>query len=192
MQNAEGGIDGHKITGVVLDDQTSPTEIVTAVQDALSKNPVGIVSTSPLFFLADKYPQQAGMPVTGGFFDGPEWGTPGFTNMFASDVGSVDTKYPVNTAIGDFMKAHGGTVVCCYGYGISPSSRAPRRHGALLRAFGGKSGVLDTSVPFGTIAMTTPALVAKQAGCNPYYAGSTTTELRPRLLSYSRRVASRR
>ena len=73
MQNAEGGIDGHKIDGVVLDDQTSPTEITTAVQDAVSKNPAGIVSVSPLFFLGDKYPQQAGLPVTGGFFDGPEW-----------------------------------------------------------------------------------------------------------------------
>ena len=41
LQNAEGGVDGHKINGVVLDDQTSPTEIATAVQDALSKNPVG-------------------------------------------------------------------------------------------------------------------------------------------------------
>ena len=122
LQNAEGGVDGHKITGVVLDDQTSPTEIATAVQDALSKGAVGIVSESPLFFLADKYPQQAGMPVTGGFFDGPEWGTQPFTNMFAADVGSLDPKYPVNTAIGSFMKAHGGTVVCSYGYGISPSS----------------------------------------------------------------------
>ena len=60
LQNAEGGIDGHKINGVVLDDQTSPTEIATAVQDALSKGAVGIVSDSPLFFLADKYPQEAG------------------------------------------------------------------------------------------------------------------------------------
>ena len=58
----------------------------------------------------------------GGFFDGPEWGTQPFTNMFASDVGSLDPKYPVNTAIGGFLKAHGGTVVCSYGYGISPSS----------------------------------------------------------------------
>ena len=48
--------------------------------------------------------------MTGGFFDGPEWGTTGFTNMFASDVGSLNIKYPVNTAIGAFMKAHGGTV----------------------------------------------------------------------------------
>ena len=62
LQNAEGGIDGHKINGVVLDDQTSPTEIATAVQDAVSKNPAGIVSVSPLFFLADKYPQQAACP----------------------------------------------------------------------------------------------------------------------------------
>jgi ABC-type branched-subunit amino acid transport system substrate-binding protein len=172
LQNAEGGIDGHKINGVVLDDQTSPTEIVTAVQDALSKNAVGIVSTSPLFFLADKYPQQAGMPVTGGFFDGPEWGTPGFTNMFASDVGSVNTKYPVNTAIGAFMKAHGGTVDCSYGYGISPSSSrsAVGTNLSFVHA-GGKSGVLDTSIPFGSVAMTTQALAAKQAGCNAFYAG---------------------
>ena len=110
MQNAEGGVNGHKIVGVVLDDQTSPTEVATAVQSALSKGAFGIVSDSPLFFLADKYPNQQGVPVTGGFFDGPEWGTQPFTNMFASDVGSLDPKYPVNTAIGSFLKAHGGTV----------------------------------------------------------------------------------
>ena len=172
LQNAEGGVDGHKITGVVLDDQTSPTEIATAVQDALSKGAVGIVSESPLFFLADKYPQQAGMPVTGGFFDGPEWGTQPFTNMFAADVGSLDPKYPVNTAIGTFMKAHGGTVVCSYGYSISPSSS--RSAVGTVDSFvhaGGKEGVLDTSLPFGSVAMTTPALTAKQKGCNAYYAG---------------------
>ena len=108
LQNAEGGIHGHKVSGVVIDDQTSPTEVVTAVQDALSKGAFGIVSTSPLFFLAAKYPNQQGVPVTGGFFDGPEWGEAPYTNMFASDVGSVDPKYPVNTSIGTFMKKHGG------------------------------------------------------------------------------------
>jgi branched-chain amino acid transport system substrate-binding protein len=172
LQNAEGGIDGHKITGVVLDDQTSPTEIATAVQDAVSKNPAGIVSISPLLFLADKYPQQAGLPVTGGFFDGPEWGTQGFMNMFASDVGSLNIKYPVNTSIGAFMKAHGGTVACSYGYQISPSSsRSAIGTNASFVHAGGKSGVLDTSIPFGSVAMTTQALAAKRAGCNAYYAG---------------------
>src|SRR5580698_9097824 len=34
LQNAEGGVDGHKLKGLVLDDQTSPSAISTAVQDA--------------------------------------------------------------------------------------------------------------------------------------------------------------
>ncbi len=173
LQNAEGGVNGHKISGIVLDDQTSPTEVATAVQDALSKGALGIVSDSPLFFLAAKYPNQQGVPVTGGFFDGPEWGTPPYnTNMFAADVGSVDPKYPVNTAIGGFMKAHGGTVVCSYGYGISPSST--RSAIGTVDSFvhaGGKEGELDTSIPFGSVDMTTEALVAKQKGCNAFYAG---------------------
>ena len=133
-------------------------ELATAVQDALSKGAIGIVSVSPLFFLADKAPNQQGVPVTGGFFDGPEWGTKPFTNMFASDVGSVDPKYPVNTSIGAFMKAHGGTVLCSYGYAISPSST--RSAVGTVDSFqhaGGKEGVLDTSLPFGSVAMTTPA-----------------------------------
>ena len=36
---------------------------------------------------------------------------------------------------------------------------------------GGKEGVLDTSVPFGSVDFTTEALVAKQKGVNAFYAG---------------------
>jgi branched-chain amino acid transport system substrate-binding protein len=172
LQNAEGGVNGHKLVGMVLDDQTSPTAIATAVQDALAKGAFGIVSTSPLFFLAAKTPQQQGVPVTGGFFDGPEWGTQPYTNMFASDAGSVDPKYPVNTGFGTFIKQHGGTVLCTYGYGISPSSsRSAIGTADSFEHAGGKVGVLDTSIPFGSVAMTTPALVAKQKGCDTFYAG---------------------
>ena len=107
---------------LVIDDQTSPSIIATAVQSAISKGAFGIVSQSPLFFIAAKYPQQAGIPVTGSYSDGPEWGEQPYTNMFASDNGSVDPKYPVNTLIGNFIKSRGGTVLGAYGYGISPSS----------------------------------------------------------------------
>jgi branched-chain amino acid transport system substrate-binding protein len=122
LQNAQGGVNGHKIVPLVIDDQTSPTLIVTAVQNAISKGAFGIVSESPLFFEAAKYPQQAGVPVTGTYNDGPEWGQQPYTNMFASDLGSVDPKYPVNTLIAGFLKSHGGTVIGTYGYGVSPSS----------------------------------------------------------------------
>jgi hypothetical protein len=138
LQNAEGGVNGHKIDTMILDDQTSPSAVVSAVQGALAKGAFGIVSDSPLFFLADKYPQEQGEPVTGGFFDGPEWGTQPFTNMFASDVGSLDPKYPVNTAIGTFLKSHGALLLRLRH--LSLVDALGGRHGRLVQARGRQGG----------------------------------------------------
>jgi branched-chain amino acid transport system substrate-binding protein len=171
LQNAQGGVNGHKLVPLVIDDQTSPSQIATAVQEADSKA-FGIVSQSPLFFLAAKYPNQQGVPVTGSYDDGPEWGTQPNTNMFASDEGSVNPKYPVNTQIGNFIKSHGGTVLGAYGYGISPSSaRAAVQNADSFKHAGGKVGVLDTSIPFGSVAFTSTALTAKQNGVNAIVPG---------------------
>ena len=154
MQNAEGGVDGHKLVPLVIDDQTSPSQIATAVQEADSKA-FAIVSQSPLFFLAAKYPQQQGIPVTGSYSDGPEWGQQPYTNMFAADAGSVDSKYPVNTQAGNFFKSHGAKVLGTYGYGISPSSsRAAEQTAQSFQHAGGKVGVVDTSMPFGGVDFT--------------------------------------
>ena len=105
----------------------------------------------PPFFLAPKVPNQQGVPVTGGFFDGPEWGTQPYTNMFAADNGSVDTKYPVNTSDRGVHEeprwhrpsAHTGT-----------GSRPPRRGRHWARSTysctpEARRVLLDTSVPFG-------------------------------------------
>ena len=166
LQNAQGGVHGHKLVGLVLDDQTNPSNITTVVQEADSKA-FGIVSQSPLMFLAAKYPNQASVPVTGAYTDGPEWGTQPYTNMFASDEGSVNPKYPVNTQIGNFLKAHGVTNLGTYGYGISPASaRAANQNAQSFQHAGGTVGVLDTSIPFGSVAFTTQALTAKQKGVN--------------------------
>src|ERR1700691_2655545 len=100
LQNAEGGVNGHKLVPLVVDDQT--TSAALAAQTAISKGALGIVADSPLFTAAAKYPEQAGVPVTGASVDGPEWGTQPYTNMFASDTGSLDPKYPANTALSDF------------------------------------------------------------------------------------------
>jgi ABC-type branched-subunit amino acid transport system substrate-binding protein len=167
LQNAEGGVNGHKLVPLVIDDQTSPSAVVTAVQSAASQGAFGIVSESPLFYLAAKYPEQAGIPVTGTYDDGPEWGEQPYTNMFAADNGSVDPKYPVNTLIANFMRQHGGTVLGSYGYSISPSSsRAAIGAADAFQHLGGKVGVLDTTVPFGGVNFTTEALLAKQHKVN--------------------------
>jgi branched-chain amino acid transport system substrate-binding protein len=166
VANAEGGVNGHKLVPLVIDDQSNPSSIATAVQEADSRA-LGIVSQSPFFFLAAKYPNQQGVPVTGTYDDGPEWGTQPYANMFASDVGSVNPKYPVNTQIGNFLKSQGATVLGSYGYGISPSStRATIANADSFKHVGGKVGVLDTTVPFGSVDFTSTALVAKQNKVN--------------------------
>jgi branched-chain amino acid transport system substrate-binding protein len=171
QQNAAGGVHGHKIVPLVIDDQSSPTTVVTGVQDAISRGAIGIVSDSPVFFLAAKYARQAGIPVTGGSFDGPEWGTPPYTNMFAADSGSVDPKFPINTVFSSFLRAHGGTVIGSYAYGISPTSvRGATSAAEAFHKEGGAVGVLSTSVPFGSVAFTPDALVAKQNGVNAVFA----------------------
>ena len=171
LQNAQGGINGHKIVPLVIDDQSSPTAVVTGVQEAISKGAIGIVSESPVFFLAAKYPEQAGIPVTGGSFDGPEWGTQPYTNMFAADSGSIDPKYPVNTVFSSFLRAHGGTVIGSYGYGISPTSvRGATYTADGFQMGGGKVGVLATSIPFGSVDFTSESLLAKQKNVNAVFA----------------------
>jgi branched-chain amino acid transport system substrate-binding protein len=167
LQNAEGGVNGRKIEPIVINDQTSPTDVAIAAQDAISKGALGIVAVTPVFFAGAKFPQEAGVPVTGSSADGPEWGEQPYTNMFAADTGSVDPKYPANTGIATFIKAHGGTVLGTYAYGVSPSSvrQAEGTTDAFKRG-GGKLGVLDTSVPFGSVDFTNAALAAKQKDVN--------------------------
>jgi branched-chain amino acid transport system substrate-binding protein len=170
LQNAEGGVNGRKIDPIVLNDQGSLTTVVTAVQQAISEGVVGIVNDTPFFFAAYKYAQQAGIPVTGGSFDGPEWGQQPNTNMFASDTGSIDPQYPISVGLAQFLKSEGGTVVGAYGYGVSSSSaRAASGVTTAGKDLGLKVGVLDTSVPFGGVDFTTEALTAKSAGVNALY-----------------------
>jgi branched-chain amino acid transport system substrate-binding protein len=172
LQNAMGGVNGHKLTAIEADDQTSPSVAPTAIQSTLAKGVIGLISVSALFFTGAKFPQEAGVPVTGSSQDGPEWGTQPYTNMFASDTGSIDPKYPVNTNIGKFLVSHGGNVIGAYGYGISPSSsRSAIGTVQSVEKAGGKEGILDTSVPFGSVSFTNEALAAKAANVNAIYAG---------------------
>ncbi len=166
-QNAQGGVNGHKLVPLVLDDQTSPTVIATDVQEAISKGVIGIVSESPVFFLAAKYAQQAGVPVTGDDSDGPEWGEQPYTNMFASVYGSLNPSYPVNTVYGKILKQYGATKLATYAIGISPDSvRANTTVSESFGRVGGTTPVNDASVPFGSVNFTAAALIAKQDDVN--------------------------
>lgn len=170
LQNARGGVHGHRLVPMVINDQSSLTTEATGVQDAIAKGAIGIVADTALFFAGYKYAQQAGVPVTGASFDGPEWGEQPNTNMFASDTGSIDPSYPANTIIGKFMRSHGGTNLGGYGYGISPSSiHSVEQTADSFKHAGGKVGVLDTSIPLGGVDFTSAALTAKSHHIDALY-----------------------
>jgi branched-chain amino acid transport system substrate-binding protein len=87
--------------------------------------------------------------------------------MFDVFRGSENPATPVNSIFGNFLKEHGGTVIGAYGYGVSPLSEEESVGAAdSFERVGGKVGVLDTSVQFGSVNFTSTALVAKQHHVN--------------------------
>jgi branched-chain amino acid transport system substrate-binding protein len=169
LQNSKGGVDGRKIKLIFEDDATSPATNATATSALISQGVFGVIDDSAVAFGGYKILQAAGIPVTGGAYDGSEWYEQPNTNMF-SIGGSSDPKDPQYDGMAKFAKAQGGTKCGSLGYQISPSSTAAAT-GFLLacQREGMSKAFLDTSLPFGSVNTTTVALQLKQAGVNALY-----------------------
>jgi ABC-type branched-subunit amino acid transport system substrate-binding protein len=166
QQNAAGGIDGRKIKLVVMDDATNPVTDKTATSALISKGVFGVIDDSAVTYGGYKLLQQAGVPVTGGAYDGPEWYQQPNTNMF-SISGPGDAKDPQYDNGAVFAKNHGGSKCAAVGYGISPSSQASASGFVLsCEREGLQNTFLDTTVPFGTLNVTSLVLQIKNSGAN--------------------------
>jgi len=170
LQNAKGGVDGRKIKVVVKDDATNPATYFAAASDLAGSGVFGVVSTSSVGFGGSKILQQAGIPVTGWGFDGPEWGMQPYTNMFSFypvTATAFNGNYYTYDYWGRFLKSIGVTKLAGLSYSISPSSQ----HAIdTTLASAGKHGVStcynDKTVQFGGVDFTAAALSMKAAGCN--------------------------
>jgi branched-chain amino acid transport system substrate-binding protein len=162
--NAAGGINGRKINMITADDQSSVSGDLTAAQDLVNKGVFAVVDYTPYAFGGYRYLQQKGIPVTGGAFDGPEWGIKPNTNMF-SYGGGVDPRYPANTYQALFFKSLGVTKVAGFAYGVSPSSIASIKDLKFAVTSQGMSMPYENlSLPFGAVDFTAYALAMKAAG----------------------------
>jgi branched-chain amino acid transport system substrate-binding protein len=162
--NAAGGVNGYKIKYILADTTSTPTGALTAVQKLVQQDNVfAIVEDSSVFFGAEPYALQQGIPVVGSAIDGPYWGNPQDTNLFAS-VGVTNEDY-MNLAPGQFMKLQGVTKCASLGYSNSPSS-ALAAEGFIksCEAAGLKSGYLNTQFPTGSTNVGPIALAMKAAG----------------------------
>jgi ABC-type branched-subunit amino acid transport system substrate-binding protein len=166
LANASGGIDGHKINGVVVNDGGNYTEETSIVQGAVqTKGAIGIVSVTPFMFESYRWLQQNHIPVTGASSDGPEWGTPKNTNMFPSDTPAVQPNSPATAALSKLLKLIGAKSVASLGYSISPlSSQAAKNFAASAKYVNIKAPYVNTTVTFGATDFSSEALAVKASG----------------------------
>jgi branched-chain amino acid transport system substrate-binding protein len=169
-QNAAGGVNGRKITYITEDDQSSPAQAATAAQAAVNAGAFAIDYNSPFTFGAIRYMSQAGVPVVGGAYDGPEWSeVQQFPNMF-SWTPVLYPSYPVYSTDAQFIKGQAGTRVASVGYGVSPSSSATAKGmEPAAKSVGIEAPYINSSLPFGTVNVTAVALAMKAANVDSLY-----------------------
>jgi len=170
LQNAEGGINGRQIQLVVRDDQSTTTQDQTAAQNLIGDNVFGVIDYSSFTFAGARALQQAGVPVTGYAFDGPEWGQQPYTNMF-SYLPPFETPFAGQyynwDFYGRFLQQAGVTKLAGLAYGNSPSAiEGLEGELAAAKSLGISTCYKNESVPFGAVDFTAEALAIKKAGCN--------------------------
>jgi branched-chain amino acid transport system substrate-binding protein len=165
QQNAEGGVNGRQIKLVVRDDLSTPTGNLSASQELVQQeHAFSVIDDSTAVYGGYKILQQQGVPVTGGAWDGIEWGTQPNTNMF-SWSGLRDPTLPQASFSSQYFKQKGVTNMAVVSWG-SPSSavQAAKVATAALKYEGLKVGYTNYTVPLGSADMTAVALAMKQAG----------------------------
>jgi branched-chain amino acid transport system substrate-binding protein len=170
LENANGGVNGHKLEYVVADDQSAGPGAVAAAQKLIEQDKVyGIVENSAFFAAAAATTTNAGIPVTGVSFDaGPEWWDPKATNIF--DAYGYGNYSLVSTTYAKYFKSVGATKVAAIGYGSSPSS-AKNAEAVIAgaKALGLGDGFLDNSLAFGSTDVGPLVQKIKASGSDAIY-----------------------
>jgi branched-chain amino acid transport system substrate-binding protein len=169
LQNAEGGVDGHKLTYVTADDTSTGPGAVAAAQQLIEQDHVyGIMENSSFFSAAAETTTKAGIPVTGTSFDaGPEWWNKSETNLF--DAYGYGNYTLVSTTYPEFFKMKGATKVAAIGYGDSPSSAMNAEAVAAGSQREGLPAFYDNSLPFGSTDVGPLVQKIKAEGANAIY-----------------------
>ncbi len=166
QQNAEGGVYGRKIKLIAMDDQTNPATDKTATGALISKGVFGVIDDSAVTYGGYKLLQQAGVPVTGGALTGRN-GTSSRTPTCSVSRVQVTPRIRSMTT----PQCSSRTMAARNAVQWDTASHRPPRPSASgfvlsCEREGLKNTFLDTTVPFGTLNVTSLVLQIKDSGAN--------------------------
>ncbi len=169
-QNAKGGVNGHQLKVVTVDDQSTSTGNQLAAQDLVeTKGVFGVIDDSTVVYGASVYLHQAGVPVVGDGNDGPEWGQQPYSNMFGLIPPSTTTfngvTYGYNTDVA-FMKGIGVTKLAIISVDVPAAITAQMSTIKEASAIGIKNCYDNDTLPIADVDFTAVALSLKSSDCN--------------------------
>lgn len=165
LENAAGGVSGHKLEYVVADTTSTPPGVLSAAQSLVrGKNVFGVLGGSAQLYAAADFLRQQKVPVLATGISAPQFGDPSFGNMFAV-TGSSSPRFAVVDTFGRFFKSQGVTKVGGLGYAQSAAStNAVKSWTEGAKAVGLEVSYLNTSLPLGTTDVGSIALQIKDSG----------------------------
>lgn len=169
LQNEQGGINGRQIELVAVDDGALGP--LAAAQKLVEEDQVfGIIFVSAFTSAATPYMNEQGIPVTGGGFDGPQWGQQPNTNMFTyfpPIYTPFDGKFYLYDTNAQFLQSQGVTQLATIGYQISQASTQNLKSTLeTAKPYGIEACYENYSVQFGATSFPTESLAIQNEGCD--------------------------
>lgn len=170
-QNAKGGVKGHKINLIQVDDHSTAAGALTAAQLLVQKDHVlGIIEVSNYTNGAARFLQQNHVPIVGPGSDGPEWSDPSYNNMFPS-YGSFNPKYVAPSTFGTFFKSQGVTKFASVGFNALAGQGSVHEANESVKAAGIPVVYTNTSSPVGSTDFGAISLALKASGADGLFLG---------------------
>jgi branched-chain amino acid transport system substrate-binding protein len=169
LQNAEGGVDGKKLTYEQVDTTSTVQGTLSAAQTLVQHDHVlGILDGAFNLSGAVDFLKQQNVPVVGFSSASQDFGDPAFTNMFSS-TGSSNPGFLVTTTYGNFFKNQGATRVAGVGYPDAASTNAVLATMKGAQAVGLDVAYENTSLPIGSTDVGALALNIKKSGADAIF-----------------------
>jgi branched-chain amino acid transport system substrate-binding protein len=169
-QNAKGGVNGHQLKLVTVDDQSTPSGNQLAAQDLVEdKGVFGVIDDSTVVYGASAFLNKQGVPVVGEGNDGPEWGQQPNTNMFdlipPSTTPYNGVTYGYNTDV-VFMKDIGVTKLAVISVNVPAAITAFVDTEKEASKLGIANCYDNDTLSLADVAFTPVALQLKASDCN--------------------------